>query len=205
MHVSIRVAFALTLALALLPLGACSQGVKVAGWQVLDPEPPIDVSTIVVTRTHAAAADAACCGQHDKCDMTDKCDHADKCDKTDKCDQTAVKQTLSIEPGSGHASLTDTDGRVYPLQIEKDRLEQLVEFVSHRTWMGEERHPPKREAAPMQYELTVVESGKPMKEKATWCVPSRKPLPEGFALLTDSFDKADRVAHPLSKSVDLLK
>lgn len=177
MHASFRVALGLTLALTLPALIACSNGIKVGDWQVIDPDPPIDVSSIEITRTLPADDNAK-----------------------------AGSQKLTIDTLNGRASLTDSDGSVHPLQLPADRVEKIRDFAATRGWLDADIESPKKHTAPLtHYALTIFENGKPLKKGAAWPVPSRKPLPEGFTNIVEAFDQADRTVHPLSNNINLLK
>lgn len=179
MSISIRKACACLLVAALVSLAACSEGVRIGSWQVIPPEAPLDVTAVQVTRARSAGQ----AGQ-------------------------ALNQQMTIDLLTGRGSLTDTNGRVYPLQFDSTQIASVRKFASERTWMTSSEDGVPSSAAPAgatRYVMSVHTANKALSRRGVWQVPSSKPPIEGFAMMSDLFDRSDRSANPLSKDVNLLE
>jgi|GEM_PF-2739954 len=116
----------------------------------------------------------------------------------------ADHQRMVIDLVSGSASLTDVDGRIFPLQLQTATLERLRTLSRQREWMIRSVKPLKDAQDPVYYKLVAFEADYSQQHHAHFAVPGRKEFPEFFELLIDEFEQAHRLAHPLSKSVNLL-
>jgi hypothetical protein len=176
------------LALLGLALAGCEKGMKIGPWQVLKAKHPLVATSFQLTRRHGTPAAATQAGEAAAADGS---------------------QRLIVDLNSGQATFTDTDGRAFPLQVEADRLEALRAIIADRTWQIGERGPAKGATDPAWYALTVYNGEKAVDEQAFWARPVAKekkhPLPAGIATLEDALEHAQRVAHPISDTVDLLK
>jgi len=178
MSILIRKSYVCLLVVVLATLAACSEGVRIGTWQIIEPEAPLEVTAVQVTRSRAA-------GQSGE----------------------ALNQQMTIDILTGRGSLTDTTGRVYPLQFDSTQIASVRKFASERTWMTSSEAGVPSSAAPasaMRYVMSVHTANKPLSRRGVWQVPSSKPTIEGFAMMSDLFDRTDRSANPLSKDVNLL-
>lgn len=114
-------------------------------------------------------------------------------------------QELTVDMTTGRAAFKDVDGKTYPHQLMGETIQSVSAGLADRSWQISRTGVPKGEQSAMIYHLDVYEAGGKVKTGAAWVVPATKPLPESLELLTDAFNDAYRLAHPLSGDVDLLK
>ena len=114
-------------------------------------------------------------------------------------------QELTVDLTTGRAAFKDVDDKKYPHQLMAGTVRNIAAGLADRSWQISRTGVPKGEQSAMVYHLDVYEAGGKVKAGAAWAVPATKPLPESLEVLTDAFNDAYRLAHPLSGDVDLLK
>lgn len=215
-------ALALASCACVTALPACSSGVKVGPWQVVDAPPPLQATRIEIERWKAAPPTAA--ASH----------AATRPASTQSATRPATQpvrlevQRLVLDLATGRGSFTDADGKPYPLQFESDVVNKIRAYVVGRTWQADPILPAKGAVDPTYYSLTVfngdarvshpgflsakvryttdeTEPRKLARDQGLWADPPSEPLSEGVLLLGDTFDRARRVAHPLSNRVNLIQ
>lgn len=115
------------------------------------------------------------------------------------------QQRLSIDLVTGRATFRDTDGRVYPQQIDRNVAQRLHTMIADRAWQV---RPPAaaQDAEPLyQYKIDIYNADYRYVESVTWHVPAKKPLPPSLDMLVGTFDVAYRYAYPLSEDINLLQ
>jgi hypothetical protein len=128
-------------------------------------------------------------------------------DRTDVQVAASNRQRLSLDITNGRGFLVDFDGRAIPLELDNQTLTALRELVKNRYWLHETIDPAKTALTPTYYRVVALDRDPRLHEQAFWAIPPdpRDPMPELFLMLTRIFDKANRLAHPLSERIDLLK
>jgi len=170
--------FALLLVSLVLSLAACEKGMKVGDSWLVQPKQPLLATSFQLTRRTGSAT---------------------------KPNQSGPTQKLVIDLNTGRATFTDSDGKSYPAQLTENSLEELRPLIASREWQVGLRRSPSTAAETVNYALTVYDGDKAVKEQSVWSRPSQKPLPPSLKKLEDAFDQVERIAHPLSNDVDLLK
>lgn len=115
------------------------------------------------------------------------------------------EKKLVVDLLSGRASLTDTDGRVYPSQLPDGMAQRLRTIIATRSFRSSHLRAPRDARDVRQYELNVYDGQQAVGRRTSWAVPPAKPIPESLALVTRVFDRADRIAHPLSEWLNLIE
>lgn len=114
------------------------------------------------------------------------------------------QRELEIELYSGHTFLKGPDGRVHPYQLEPHVTDELRNAIADRSWQVDRR--PRPDVSDLvQYEVRVYDGDHEIPAFAQWTTPSLRPLPPAAALLIRTFQRADRMAYPLSGDIDLLQ
>jgi hypothetical protein len=169
------VSLALCLAVTLLASAGCESGFRIGSWQVIDPDEPLSITRVELTRTQTAGDG-----------------------KT-----LVINQQLTIDLSNGRAAFTDTDGEVYPQQVDAKVVAQL------RTQLADldikEADLDAADKSPLLYTVKAYDTESTVKRHGSWKSPSPKPLVPVLQTLSDTFDQAFRGAHPLSKDIDLTK
>lgn len=119
--------------------------------------------------------------------------------------QPRVKQALAIDLITGHATLTDNDGQKYPLQIEPKLLEQLRQGIADRSWQIGALRAKVLIESPVHYRLSVTVQDQVLTQQARWTTARQEKWPPIMSDLVAAFDRAHRVAHPLSRKVNLIE
>ena len=119
--------------------------------------------------------------------------------------EDAPAAKLDVDLIDGRAAFHDADGRTYPHQVRLETVRQIGSGMTDRTWQVGSIGADREAEGAANYCLVVYEGDTALKPVATWGAPSTKELPEVLALLIDTFNEAERYAHPLSKNVDLLE
>lgn len=119
--------------------------------------------------------------------------------------EDAPAAKLDVDLIDGRAAFHDADGRTYPHQVRLQTARQISAFMTDRTWQVANIGADRKAAGAANYCLAVYEGETQLKPVATWGAPSAKKLPDVLVLLIDTFNEAERYAHPLSKNVDLLE
>lgn len=165
------------LSVAVLYAAGCGKsfgGIAIGPWQIIPPTPPLNATAVELTRYRLDA-------------------------KKQRHDQ----QKLVIELADGRAALTDTDGRIYPQQIDRASLTKIREMIAAREHQIDAIKPPDKTPDAVRYDLVAYENAVPVGASAHWALPGKQPLPEHMQVFVDVFDIAHRYAHPLSDEIDL--
>jgi hypothetical protein len=176
----------LLLVLLACVLPACEDGFRIGDKQIINAKHPLVASRIVVTRRENAEI------IHNARPATQPA--AD-----------AQTQKLVIDLDTGRASLTDTDGRVFQTSVAPEDLATLRAGIADRSWRVGSRNAPKGATTATQYTLTAYNGDRPYGDQAAWTAPTRNPLPPVMLQLESLFQRADRLARPLSNDINLLE
>lgn len=119
-------------------------------------------------------------------------------------------QQLKIDMHSGRASITSLDGRIFPHQIDDKTLKQLDQAIAPGSWDIGRRMPRMRAELTRFFEMTVMVNDEAYTRHPTlWSdadgATQQKPIPEALAKVQDIFLRSQRVVHPLSEQVDLIR
>lgn len=170
-----RVLVALPVALVLFAGAGCESGLRIGEWQVIDPEDPLSITRVELTRTQTAGNSAT----------------------------LVINQQLTIDLSNGRASFVDSDGTVYPQQVDAKIVAQLRQQLPNLKIKELELE--KADKNPLIYNVKAYDTDSTVKRGGSWKSPSEKDLAPVLVTLVDTFDQAFRIAHPLSKEVDLTK
>ena len=172
-----RASFHLLLALFMLPAaGGCESGLRIGDAWVIPPKGSVPTHLQIV--------------QYQKCAAGKKQDEQRK---------------VVVRVSSGRTSLIDTDGRVFPSQLPDADLEKLQSAVSDQGWRFW-RIGARNNAEPVHYyEAAAYDGDVRIGGSARWAVPPDQALPRTLGLLMRTFNRAYRMAHPLSEHVDLIE
>ncbi|MAE67263.1 MAG: hypothetical protein CMJ18_23625 [Phycisphaeraceae bacterium] len=112
---------------------------------------------------------------------------------------------LDIDLFTGRTSLTDLEGRIHPSQLDHATTEKLRESLSGRAWQSRRTRAAKDADQVVRYEAEVRDGERRIGRTARWVTPSAKPLPDALTMLARTFERADRMVHPLSDRIDLVR
>ena len=170
-----RAMFCLAVGLALITGVGCESGFRIGDWQVIDPEDPLSITRVELVRSQTVGNTTT----------------------------LVVNQQLTIDLSNGRASFIDTDGSVYPQQVDAKVVAQLRQQLPDLEI--KELEIEKTEKDPLIYTVKAYDTESTIKRQGSWKSPSPKALAPVLVTLSDTFDQAFRVAHPLSKEIDLTK
>ena len=160
----------------LLAGAGCDAGMRVGDLWVVSPRAPLSASQFQMTRYQIDADDARV---HEK--------------------------RLVVDLSTGRASLTDSDGRVYASQLSAEILEQVRATISGGSWNFSRAQAAPHAEEVQYFELSVHNGDDPVGGLCRWAVPAARELRPAHILLVKTFDRAHRMAHPLSDQVNLVE
>jgi len=166
----------LGVALALVTGAGCASGVRIGTWQVIDPRDPLSITRVELSRSQSVGST-----------------------KT-----LAVNQRLTIDLSNGRSTFTDTDGKVYPQQVDAKVVASLREKLP-KLKLKDLKLDEKVDIDPLIYSVKAFDTDATVKREGSWKANSDKPLEPVLKELVDAFDHAFRGAHPLSQDIDLTK
>ena len=166
---------------ALLMQNGCKSGLSIGSWTIIQSSVSLDAGRVEVTRTLLGEGPT-------------------------KLDPIG-SGLLSVDLRTGRASLTDSSGQAYPLQLSNDITAKLRRGIADRSWMvSRSRLKAKKDADPARaYEMVVFVDDEPLKRTCSWPLPAAKPLPGTLNTVMEIFDQAVRQVHPLSRTVNLIE
>jgi len=156
----------------------CQRGLRIGGWQVIGPKPPLYATRIevrcgvaLVARNEAPAS---------------------------------MNSHLTVDLVSGRASLAEEGGDTHPVEIDSDMIDTLRAGIADRSWQVKEIRPAQQLPRALVYEMTVFVGAEAVEPSARWHMPADKDVPETLGKVTVIFNDAARSVDPLSKRFDLL-
>jgi hypothetical protein len=130
---------------------------------------------------------------------------AEPSESTGAEDDSAWRQRLSIDLITGRGALVDADGRTYPHQFDLSLAGDLRQMILDRKWQPKRIESPKGASDVLYYQVIIQEYDPQYRHEIRWAQPGRKPVHEMGSVIMRTFDAANRIAHPLSAQVNLLK
>ena len=112
-------------------------------------------------------------------------------------------QTLNIELLTGQTTLQDSDGPAYPSQLTEDTAEQWRRRIHDGSWKTVRIGAARGTGPVFHFELTLRDGDRRLGRPMHWSVPADKKMPESLRLFTRTFNRVDRLAHPISDRIDL--
>ena len=115
------------------------------------------------------------------------------------------EQVLEVDLATGRTAMADASGNVYPSQLPPNQAEAWRDAIASRDWNVSSIKPESKATGVRYYQLTVFDGDARVGRVVTWAVPPAQPLPETLDLFTQTFDRFDRMANPVSGDVNLLE
>ena len=112
---------------------------------------------------------------------------------------------LVIDLFTGHALLNEPDGRAFPSQLSAETAQNLRDIVAKRTFRTTRITPLRRAKLISDYEMSIYDGDVKLAAGALWATPPFRALPRPHTDLTAIFERAHRMAHPLSDRVNLVE
>lgn len=169
---------ALILIVVVAGSAGCQRGLRIGGWQVIGPKPPLYATRIEVRCGVALVArDGA---------------------------PASMNSHLTVDLVSGRASLAEEGGDTYPVEIDPDMIDALRAGIADRSWQVKEIRPAQKLPRTLVYEMTVFVGAEAVEPSARWHMPADKEVPDTLGKVTVVFNDAARSVDPLSNRFDLL-
>ena len=112
-------------------------------------------------------------------------------------------QTLNVDLLTGQTTLQDADGPAYPSQLPQGTAEQWRQRIHDGSWKTVRIGPARGTGPAVHYELTIRDGDRSHGRPLHWSVPPDTKMPEPLRLFAQTFDRVDRLAHPISDRIDL--